>query len=89
MKEIPGTEFILPADLVLIAMGFLHVVRNGLVEELGVKLDRRGNVIVDNWMIERAGRFRRRRHRSRGSLVVHAINQGRIMAAAVDKWLRK
>ena len=61
----PGTEFILPADLVLIAMGFLHVVRNGLLEELGVKLDPRGNVVVDNWMSTRAGRFRRRRHRSR------------------------
>ena len=59
------------------------------MEELGVKLDGRGNVAVDNWMSQRARRFRRRRHGRGASLVVHAINQGRIMAAAVDKWLRK
>ena len=57
MKEIPGTEFILPADLVLIAMGFLHVVRRGIVEELGVKIDSRGNVVVDNWMTSVPGVF--------------------------------
>ena len=66
MKEIAGTEFILPADLVLIAMGFLHVVRTGIVEELGVKLDNNGNVVVDNWMSERARRVCLRRHGSRG-----------------------
>src|SRR5208282_1925898 len=57
MKEIPETEFVLPADLVLIAMGFLHVVRSGLVEELGVKIDARGNVVVDNWMSSVPGVF--------------------------------
>ena len=57
MKEMPGTEFVLPADLVLIAMGFLHVVRAGLVEELGVKIDGRGNVAVDNWMSSVPGVF--------------------------------
>jgi glutamate synthase (NADPH) small chain len=89
MKEIPGTEFVLPADLVLIAMGFLHVVRAGLVEEMGVKLDSRGNVIVDNWMSSVPGVFAGGDTVRGASLVVHAINQGRIMAAAVDKWLRK
>ncbi len=89
MKEIPETEFILPADLVLIAMGFLHVVRGGLVEELGVKLDSRGNVAVDNWMSSVPGVFAAGDTVKGASLVVHAINQGRIMAAAVDKWLRK
>ena len=57
MKEIPGTEFVLPADLVLIAMGFLHVVQTGLLEELGVKIDNRGNVAVDNWMSTVPGVF--------------------------------
>jgi glutamate synthase (NADPH/NADH) small chain len=89
MKEIPGTEFILPSDLVLIAMGFLHVVRSGLVEELGVKIDGRGNVVVDNWMSTVPGVFAAGDTVRGASLVVHAINQGRIMAAAVDKWLRK
>ena len=88
MKEIPGTEFVLPADLVLIAMGFLHVVRSGLVEELGVKIDSRGNVAVDNWMSSVPGVFAAGDTVRGASLVVHAINQGRIMAAAVDKWLR-
>ncbi len=88
MKEIPGTEFVLPADLVLIAMGFLHVVRAGIVEELGVKIDGRGNVVVDNWMTSVPGVFAGGDTVRGASLVVHAINQGRIMAAAVDKWLR-
>jgi glutamate synthase (NADPH/NADH) small chain len=89
MKEIPETEFVLPADLVLIAMGFLHVVRSGLLEELGVKIDARGNVAVDNWMSSVPGVFAAGDTVRGASLVVHAINQGRIMAAAVDKWLRK
>jgi glutamate synthase (NADPH/NADH) small chain len=88
MKEIPGAEFILPADLVLIAMGFLHVVKTGIVEELGVKLDNRGNVAVDNWMTNVPGVFAGGDTVRGASLVVHAINQGRIMAAAVDRWLR-
>ena len=87
-EEIPGTEFALPADLVLIAMGFLHVVRSGLVEELGVKIDARGNVAVNNWMSSVPGVFAAGDTVRGASLVVHAINQGRIMAAAVDKWLR-
>ena len=66
MKELPGSEFTLPADLVLLAMGFLHVVHEGLVEQLGVQLDGRGNLAVDNWMTSRAGRLRRRRHGPRG-----------------------
>jgi len=89
MKEIPGTEFVLTANLVLIAMGFLHVARSGLLEELGVKIDGRGNVVVDNWMSTVPGVFAAGDTVRGASLVVHAINQGRIMAAAVDKWLRK
>ena len=54
MKEVPGTEFTLPADLVLIAMGFVHVVHAGLVEELGLQLDNRGNVVVESLDDERS-----------------------------------
>ncbi len=89
MQEIPGTEFVLPADLVLIAMGFLHVVQSGLVGELGVKIDGRGNVAVDNWMSSVPGVFAAGDTVRGASLVVHAINHGRLMAASVDKWLRK
>ena len=46
MREKPGSEFTLPADLVLLAMGFVHVVHTGLVEQFGLKLDDRGNVAV-------------------------------------------
>jgi glutamate synthase (NADPH) small chain len=88
MQEVPGTEFNLPADLVLIAMGFVHVVHAGLVQELGLGLDRRGNVIVDRWMTTQPGIFASGDTVRGASLVVHAINQGRVMAAAVEKWLR-
>ena len=44
MKPMPGTEFQIPADLVLLAMGFLHPVQEGMVKDLRVDLDPRGNV---------------------------------------------
>ncbi|MGD0899809.1 MAG: glutamate synthase subunit beta [Thermoguttaceae bacterium] len=88
MQEVPGTDFILPADLVLVAMGFLHVVPTGLIEELGLRLDNRGNVMVERWMTSQQGVFAAGDTVRGASLVVHAINQGRLMAAAVDKWLR-
>ena len=87
MREIPGTEFTLPADLVLIAMGFVHVVHAGLVEELGLQLDNRGNVVVNRWMTSQPGVFAAGDTVRGASLVVHAIQQGRQMAAAVDRWL--
>ena len=88
MKERPGTDFTLPADLVLIAMGFVHVVHEGLVDELGVQLDGRGNVVVDHWMTSVPGVFAAGDTVRGASLVVHAINHGRLAAAAVDKWLK-
>ena len=54
-----------------------------------MKLDARGNVAVDNWMSSVPGVFAAGDTVRGASLVVHAINQGRIMAAAVDKWLRR
>ena len=89
MRELPGTEFTLPADLVLIAMGFVHVVHAGLVEELGLELDGHGNVAVQRWMTSQPGVFASGDTVKGASLVVHAINQGRLMAAAVDEWLRQ
>ena len=89
MQETAGTEFTLPAQLVLIAMGFLHVVRTGVIEELGLDVDGRGNVVVDRWMSSQPGVFAAGDTVRGASLVVHAINQGRLMAAAADKWLRK
>jgi len=88
MKELPGTEFAFKADLVLIAMGFVHVAHDGLVKQLDVQLDGRGNIVVRNWMSSQPGVFAAGDTVRGASLVVHAINQGRLVAAAIDKWLR-
>ena len=88
MSERPSSDFSLPADLVLLAMGFVHVVHEGLIEELGLKLDGRGNVTVDRWMTPEVGVFAAGDTVRGASLVVHAINQGRLAAKACDDWLR-
>ncbi len=89
MQEIPGSEFNLRADLVLLAMGFVSPVAEGMIEELGVALDRRGNVAADTLAyktsldkIFAAGDMRRGQ-----SLVVWAIREGRQAARAVDQFL--
>jgi glutamate synthase (NADPH/NADH) small chain len=87
-EPIPGSEFILDVDLVLLAMGFLGPVRSGMIEQLGVALDARGNVAtgadyrssIEN--IFAAGDMRRGQ-----SLVVWAISEGRKAAASVDRYL--
>lgn len=89
MKERPGSSFSLPADLVLLAMGFLHVEHGGLVDQLGLPLDARGNVSVDRWMTGARGVFAAGDIVKGPSLVVHAINHGRLAAAAVHKWLER
>jgi glutamate synthase (NADPH/NADH) small chain len=87
--EIPGSEFDVPADLVLLAMGYLHPVKRGMLEQLGVTLDPRGNVKADtnryqtsNPKVFAAGDMRRGQ-----SLVVWAIREGRQAARAVDEAL--
>ena len=87
-REVPGSEFRLKADLVLLAMGFLHPVHGGVIEQLDVELDPRGNVAVRNWMASQEGVFAAGDARRGASLVVHAINEGRQAAFAIDKWLR-
>src|SRR5580704_2189496 len=88
LQAVPGTEFTLEADLVLLAMGFLGPVRNGMVEQLGVKLDHRGNVATgDNYMSSVPGVFAAGDMRRGQSLVVWAIAEGRKAAQAIDKYL--
>jgi glutamate synthase (NADPH/NADH) small chain len=89
MKPVPGTEFEIPAELVLLAMGFVHPVHEGMVKELAVALDPRGNVRADTLAYQSsipkvfaAGDMRRGQ-----SLVVWAIREGRQAAHAVDKFL--
>ncbi|MGB9361343.1 MAG: glutamate synthase subunit beta, partial [Candidatus Sulfotelmatobacter sp.] len=88
-EPIPGSEFTLEADLVLIAMGFVGPVRNGMIEQLGVVLDPRGNVATDqNYMSSVPGVFAAGDMRRGQSLVVWAISEGRKAAAAIDTYLR-
>jgi glutamate synthase (NADPH/NADH) small chain len=85
---IPGTDFTLDADLVLIAMGFLGPVKNGMLEALGVKLDARGNVEADaNYMTSLPGVFAAGDMRRGQSLVVWTIAEGRKAARGIDKYL--
>jgi glutamate synthase (NADPH/NADH) small chain len=85
---VEGTEFELEADLVLLAMGFTGPVRHGLIEDLGVKLDARGNVAADeNYMTSEPGVFAAGDTRRGQSLVVWAIAEGRKAAHGVDAYL--
>jgi len=88
MKEVPGSEFVLPAELVLLAMGFVHPVHDGMVQQLGVALDARGNVQVDaNHMTSKEGVFAAGDMAIGQSLVVRAIKQGRNAARGIDQYL--
>jgi glutamate synthase (NADPH/NADH) small chain len=83
-----GTEFRLDVDLVLLAMGFLGPVKSGMIEQLGLKLDARGNVETDpNYMSSVTGVFAAGDMRRGQSLVVWAIAEGRKAARAVDVYL--
>jgi len=82
------TEFELDVDLVLLAMGFTGPVRGGMLDELGVALDGRGNVVADaNYMTSVPGVFAAGDTRRGQSLVVWAIAEGRKAAHGVDQFL--
>lgn len=86
---VPGTDFELEVDLVLLAMGFTGPVKSGLLEGLGVSLDARGNVLVDGQcMTSVEGVFAGGDCKRGASLIVWAIAEGRRMAAGVDQYLR-
>ncbi len=88
IKELQGTDFIIPADLVILALGFEHVAHDGLVKDLGLKLDDQGNVKVDNYKTSEPWVFAAGDSVNGASLVVSAINSGRQAAAAIDRWLK-
>ncbi len=88
LKELPGTEFTLKADLILLAMGFVHVTHSGLIENLGLRLDGRGNVLVNSFQTSEPWVFAAGDTVRGASLVVHAIRSGQDAAAAMDRWLR-
>src|SRR3989338_3884043 len=88
MIEVPGSEFTVDADLVLLAMGFLGPVKNGLLEDFGVGLDERGNVKADkNKMTSVPGVFTAGDMTRGQSLVVWAIHEGRAAARGVHNYL--
>jgi glutamate synthase (NADPH/NADH) small chain len=85
---LPGTEFIIEVDLVLLALGFLGPVKPGMIEQLGVNLDPRSNVATDaNYMSSVPGVFAAGDMRRGQSLVVWAISEGRKAARGVDQYL--
>lgn len=86
--EIPGTEFIIDTQLVLLAMGFLHPQHNGLLDDLGIDYDPRGNARTSEKMMTSVdGVFACGDMRQGQSLVVTAIASGRSCAHWVDEWL--
>jgi glutamate synthase (NADPH/NADH) small chain len=87
LQEVEGTEKIIPAELVLIAAGFIHPQKEGLLEQLGIETDQRGNVLAEDYhsnidKVFAAGDMRRGQ-----SLVVWAIAEGRKASKAVSDYL--
>ncbi len=89
MVDVAGTEFSLKVDLVLLAMGFVHVRHGRILEELGVEYDPRGNIRCNpDYSTSAPGVFAAGDSHTGASLVVRAIYHGRESAKAVDRFLR-
>jgi glutamate synthase (NADPH) small chain len=88
--RMPGTEFELEADLVLLAMGFTGPVKNRLLADLAIELDGRGNIATDNaHRTSVPGIFAAGDAHRGASLIVWAIREGRDAADSIDRWLRE
>jgi glutamate synthase (NADPH/NADH) small chain len=88
LREVAGSEFELKADLVVLAMGFVHPVHQGLVKELGLQLTPRGNISVDkNYATSLPGIYAAGDAGRGASLVVWAIYEGRAAAREIDRFL--
>jgi len=87
IKEIPGTEFSIKTDLVILALGFLHVKYDGLVQSLKLKLDDNGNIAANDFQTSEQDVFVAGDSTLGASLVVKAIDTGRKAADRIDKWL--
>jgi glutamate synthase (NADPH) small chain len=86
-EEVKGSEREIPCELALLAMGFLYPQRQGLLQQLGVELDERGNIRCTNYQTSADGVFSAGDMRRGQSLVVWAITEGREAARAVDEFL--
>ena len=88
LREVPGSEFEMEADLVLLAMGFLGPEKDGMLSRFGVKFTERGNVWRDeNWMTSVRGVFTAGDMQRGQSLIVWAIAEGRQAARGIDRYL--
>lgn len=88
MQEVPGSEFEVACDFLILALGFLGPVKKGLLEEIPIALDERGNVKVDaNYMTSVPGVFAAGDMHRGQSLVVWALDEGRKAAHGVNQWL--
>lgn len=88
MRESAGTEFEIDIDMVIIAVGFLHPDHQGLINELKIRFDKRGNIQTDGaFMTSRKGVFACGDARRGQSLIVWAISEGRRAAHEIDKFL--
>ena len=88
LEEIPGSEFEIETELTLLAMGFLHPEHEGILTQIGVDLDGRGNVALDNNRMSSVPGVFAAGDAARGqSLVVWAISEGRETARAMDLYL--
>ncbi|MEE8359607.1 MAG: glutamate synthase subunit beta [Candidatus Omnitrophota bacterium] len=88
MKEVPGSDFEIEVDLVILAIGFVHPEHKGLLEKLGLEFDARGNVKTDEtFMTSKKGVFAAGDIHRGQSLIVWAISEGRTAAHHIDKYL--
>ena len=85
--EVTGTERVIPCEIVLLAMGFMHPQHAGLLNQLGIEYDERGNVKASRFQTSIEGLFAAGDMRRGQSLVVWAISEGREAARAVDQFL--
>ncbi|WP_217538347.1 glutamate synthase subunit beta [Vibrio metschnikovii] len=86
-REVAGTERVIACDIAFLAMGFLHPEPHGVLAQLAIKLDDRGNVATDNFATNQKGVFAAGDMRTGQSLVVRCINEGRESARAIDAYL--
>ncbi len=86
-QEVPGTERIIPCELALLAIGFTGAEKGGMIDELKIELNERGNIKTHHYMTTQKGIFSAGDIRRGQSLVVWAISEGREAARAVDIWL--
>ncbi len=86
-SEVPGTEKVYPCDLVLLAIGFAHPQKEGLIDQLGIELTPQGNVSTSAFQTSEKGIFAAGDMRRGQSLVVWAISEGREAAIKIDEYL--